>query len=394
MPDPYRVGIVGYGVAGATSAYLLAKAGHEVTIFERSPKVGPVGAGVLLQPSGQLVLSRLGLLDEVIARAEPIEELHALTDRGRTLIRLPYAEVEPGMRAYGVHRGDLFEALHRAVGRGSTVERLGCEITTYRETPNAVFVIDSNGQEFGPFDFVLAADGSRSNLRIASGLSRWSHEYAHGAMWAIGRSSAVSGKLHQVVRGTKSLLGLLPMGDGRCSLFWSLRRDAKDAVREAGFDTWRREVVTLCPLAEELLSGLRGWDDVAYTRYQHVWMKRWHTNRVLFLGDAAHAMSPHLGQGINLALIDAFSFATELAGADTFEQAIGRHTSGRRAHIRFYGSLTLALTPFFQSNGWVKGVGRDVALPILTHLPIIRGQMILAMSGLKRGFFRGRMRLP
>ncbi len=98
MPRPYRVGIVGYGVAGATSAYLLAKAGHVVTLFERSPKVGPVGAGVLLQPSGQLILSRISLLDEVIARAEPIEELHALTDRGRTLIRLPYAEAETGMR--------------------------------------------------------------------------------------------------------------------------------------------------------------------------------------------------------------------------------------------------------------------------------------------------------
>src|SRR5712691_10882773 len=63
MSGPYRVGIIGLGVAGATAAHLLAKAGHVVTLFERAQRVGPVGAGVLLQPSGQLVLKDLGLLE-------------------------------------------------------------------------------------------------------------------------------------------------------------------------------------------------------------------------------------------------------------------------------------------------------------------------------------------
>ena len=118
-------------------------------------------------------------------------------------------------------------------------------------------------------------------------------------------------------------------------------------------------------------------------------MKRWHTDRVLFLGDAAHAMSPHLGQGINLALLDACTFAAcsnrRAISASRF-RTIRRL---RRAHVRFYGSLTLALTPFFQSNGMIKGIGRDVALPIMTHLPWVRGQMILSMSGLKGGLREG-----
>src|SRR5437762_2768415 len=99
----YRVGVVGFGVAGAATAYLLAKSGHAVTLIERAPAVRPIGAGILLQPSGQLVLRNLGLLDQVISRAEPIMELHAVLHSGRTLLRMPYAEVEPGCRAYGVH---------------------------------------------------------------------------------------------------------------------------------------------------------------------------------------------------------------------------------------------------------------------------------------------------
>src|SRR5260370_19836818 len=100
MPKPYRVGVVGCGVGGATVSYLLARAGNVVDLFERAPHVGPVGAGILLQPSGQLVLRRLGLLGKVISPAEPVDELHALTHHGDKLIRPPWDAIEPRCRAY------------------------------------------------------------------------------------------------------------------------------------------------------------------------------------------------------------------------------------------------------------------------------------------------------
>ena len=84
MPRRYRVAVVGAGVGGTTTAYLLASAGHSIDLFERAPRLAAVGAGVLLQPSGQLVLDRLGLLEEVLRQGEPIDELHALTHRGHT----------------------------------------------------------------------------------------------------------------------------------------------------------------------------------------------------------------------------------------------------------------------------------------------------------------------
>ncbi|MBI3760403.1 MAG: FAD-dependent monooxygenase, partial [Chloroflexi bacterium] len=82
----YAVGIVGFGIAGGALAVLLARAGHGVTVIEQAPQVGPVGAGILLQPSGQLVMQRLGLLDAIVAKSEPIHSLHAFTARGGTLL--------------------------------------------------------------------------------------------------------------------------------------------------------------------------------------------------------------------------------------------------------------------------------------------------------------------
>ena len=364
MSRPYRVAVVGFGVAGGTIAHLLGQAGHAVDLYERAPRVTAVGAGVLVQPSGQLVLRRLGLLDEVVAHAEPVEELDVHFDRGGTLIRLPFAAIAPGCRAYGVHRGNLFTVLHKAVVASSVRIHLDREVHSFRRAKAAdVLLTDIHGGEHGPFDFVVAAEGSRSMLRGCGRLTTRVLEYGHGACWTIGRSNAVRGKLLQVVRGTTHLLGLLPMGDGRCSLFYGLPCARHDETWKRGFAAWRDEVLGLCPLAEELLNGVRGFEDVSFTTYRHVWMKRWHCAEAVFIGDAAHAMSPHLGQGVNLALLDAWHLAEAVAATRSPREAFVRYTERRRAHFALYATVTFLMAPFFQSDGVVArpGPGRGAA---------------------------------
>ncbi len=394
MAPRYRVGIVGLGVGGATLSQLLAAEGHTVEVFERAPQVGPIGAGILLQPSGQMVLARMGLLDKVAALGEPIDALHAVTHRGKTLIHLPYSELGPDFHAYGLHRGDLFSVLHEEVLAHGVRVHLDREIKSTHLDNGKVWLEDIHKERHGPFDFVVAADGSRSTLRGACKLKKWIHAYTYGAIWGIGRSPTIRRKLYQMVRGTKVLMGLLPMGNERCSLFWSLHHDEKDALWNGGFAAWKDEVTRTCPEAGELLAPFADEKHIFYTAYQHVWMKAWHDGHVLYLGDAAHAMSPHLGQGINLALLDAYLFARTLAGAADFQQAFRRHVRLRLRHLRFYATVTFLLTPFFQSRGFIKGWGRDLFLPLMTKIPWVRRQMIMTMAGLKSDFLGGAMHLP
>jgi 2-polyprenyl-6-methoxyphenol hydroxylase-like FAD-dependent oxidoreductase len=385
--------VVGFGVGGATTSYLLARAGHRVDLFERAPIVGPVGSGILLQPSGQMVLARLGLLDEAIVTGEPIDELHALQHTGGDLIRLPWSEIEPGCRAYGMHRGDLFDVLHRAVRREPIAVHLAHEIHSCHRTSEGVFLRDTLDRVHGPFDFVVAADGARSQLRGGCRLRKWVLPYDFGAVWISGRSDVVRGKLHQVVRSTRNLLGLLPMGGGRLCFYWSLRQTHQAEVWKRGFAAWRDDVLSVCPLAQELLDQSGGFDGVTFTTYQHVWMPRWHDDRVLFLGDAAHAMSPHLGQGINLALLDAYALAEALARCPTPLAAFQEYTRRRRDHLRYYSFITFVLTPFFQSSERILGWGRDIALPLMTRIRWLRRQMVMTMGGIKSSFLGGPLRL-
>jgi 2-polyprenyl-6-methoxyphenol hydroxylase-like FAD-dependent oxidoreductase len=368
---------------------LLARQGHDVFLFDQMAGLKPVGAGVLLQPSGQMVLAAMGLLDAVVAHAEPIERLIGFNRRGGILDDLPYGEPYSECRAYGLHRADLFNVFEQALSTSGVHVQFSSPVEGTRLQDDTVVLLGPEARELGAFDFVLACDGLKSKLRVQSRIPTWDFHYRNGALWALGRCEKIRRKLHQNTVGARILCGLLPMGEGRCSLFWSMHEKNVVQWRNTPFGDWKKEVLAVCPESEELLAGLATHDDVRFTTYRHVVMSSWHQDRTLFLGDAAHAISPHTGQGINLALMDAWVFAQTLAETGAFTAACERYTRRRADQVRFYAFLTLTLAPFFQSNSAILGWGRDIALPILQRIPFIRRQMILSMSGLKAGFFSG-----
>jgi 2-polyprenyl-6-methoxyphenol hydroxylase-like FAD-dependent oxidoreductase len=375
---PSRIAVVGFGVAGATAAALLAEQGHEVTVFEQAPALEPVGAGVLLQPSGQAVLERLGILREVARGSERIDRIFARTHRGRVVLDLAYADGGSGLHGLGVARSSLHDALTALAVRARIDVRVATEVVSH----DGGRLVDASGGRHGPFDLVVGADGSASRLRAQSGLVRWSHEYAYGALWTVGRSFQVRGELRQVVRGTRDLLGLLPLGEGRCNFFFSQRHDRFAKVVARGYPRWRDRVLALCPESEEVLTHVQGFDGLALTGYRHVVLRRPYDARLVLIGDAGHAMSPHLGQGVNLALIDAWTLAACVARAQDVERALAAYGRARRTHLRFYAGVTMLLSPFFQSDGRLLGVARDTGLPLLQRTRPLRRLMARTMAGL------------
>jgi 2-polyprenyl-6-methoxyphenol hydroxylase-like FAD-dependent oxidoreductase len=333
---------------------------------------------VLLQPSGQVVLERLGVLDAVARSSEQIDRVVARTAAGRVILDLRYADGGTGLRGLGVGRSTLHHALSALAARAGVDVRLAAEILSH----DGGTLTDAAGARHGPFELVVGADGSASALRARSDLVRRSHEYAYGALWTVGRTSQVRGELHQVVRGTRDLIGLLPLGAGSCNFFFSQRHDRFAGVVGGGFAAWRDRVLALCPEAEEVLAHVEDFDGLALTGYRHVVLRRHYDRGLVLIGDAGHAMSPHLGQGVNLALIDAWTLARCVGREQGCERALAAYATARRAHLRFYAATTMALSPFFQADGRLLGLARDTGLPLLQRARPLRRLMARTMAGL------------
>ncbi|HEY0254672.1 MAG TPA: NAD(P)/FAD-dependent oxidoreductase [Kofleriaceae bacterium] len=370
-----RIAVIGCGTAGSAAALFLARAGHEVTVFERVAEPKPVGAGIIVQPTGQAVLSQLGLLGHVANRAAKLDRLWLRAPSGRTLVDLHYARIDPSMHGLGTHRGVLFDALFQAVKR-EVLLRVGSEIIEIRGNQ----IVDHGMRLHGPFDRILVSDGSLSRLR-ADHVARDS-TYPWGALWFVApdREHVFTRELYQVASHARQLYGVLPTGQGPdgvpcASLFWSIAAADLPAWRARGLDAWKADVRALDPRIDLVLDQIHSLDQLTFARYRDVTMPRWDVGHVAFIGDAAHAASPQLGQGANLALVDALVAAEEI-------HDLSRYTRRRRRHLAYYQFMTRALTPFFQSHSRVLATLRDLTFPIANRIAPFRSLMIRTMAGL------------
>lgn len=399
------VGVVGTGTVGSAAALFLARQGHRVTVYERVPEPSTLGAGIMLQPTGMAVLRALGLEQQVVPKGDVIDKLTVQTAAGRRVMELEYAHLQPGLYGVGLHRGVLFDVLYRAacsehgvtVCTGVDVE----DLHVHRDGTHSV-VERGTRARLGRHDLVIVANGARSSLRDDTAFVKTVERYPWGALWAIvpDEANRFTGRLFQVVRGTHRLIGLLPTGHGpgggprMVSFFFSLPGAGLDAFRRGDFEVWKQGVLADVPDAAPVLAQLPSSDALLFSEYHDVVMWPWNTERVVYLGDAAHAMSPQLGQGCNLALLDAWFLSEAMRTGESVTDALFTYSRTRRWHLGWYQFITRALTPFFQSDfPWLQPM-RDYVFPLSTRVPWVRKQMVAAMAGVSRGPWMDLLPLP
>lgn len=393
---PLRIAIAGAGTAGLAAAAFLTHDGHEVRLFERFDEPRPLGAGLMLQPTGLACLACLGLDRAAIDAGAVVLGIDGRTVRGAHIFDVGYRELGPSLFGIGIHRGALFGLLYDEVRRLAVPITASAEMRASRCAPGGRLLLDAQGNEHGPFDLVVDGTGQRSPLRAGAVEVSIDRPYPYGALWGI--TEMPDGWPHpdllvQVYDGCHLMAGILPVGrrpgDPRrlAALFWSLRVRDHTAWREAGIERWRSQVLAAWPQVQRFVDQIRSADDLTFASYADITLRERHAERIVFIGDAGRVTSPQLGQGANLALIDAAVLADCLREQASLAAALAAYAEQRRAHTRFYSFASRWLTPFFQSDSRVAALVRDLTFPIAGKVPYVRREMVRTLCGMKTGLF-------
>jgi salicylate hydroxylase len=385
-----NIAVCGCGPAGLAAALLLHRAGHRVRVFERFDTPRPVGSGLLLQPTGLGVLAELGMVERLTSLGSPIDRIFGrVSSSNRVVLDVRYSALGDGWRALAIHRAALFGTLHDAVTAAAIEIVHSAELAHVEITRKDASVITADGRRHGGFDLIVDALGANSPLAV--GIARRT-ALPYGALWVnvpcTERWPGLPNALEQRYRRAAMMAGVLPVGSRAageprlCAFFWSVRRDQVAAWRAQGLDAWKRSVGELWPDALRLLEPVTDLSQVTFAQYDHFTAHTPVSERLVHIGDAARATSPQLGQGANMALLDALALARALEKHESLPGALHAYVRMRYWHIRTFQWASAMFTPFYQSDGPLLALVRDWLAAPISNLPIGRQVLVRLVSGM------------
>ncbi|NUU31857.1 NAD(P)/FAD-dependent oxidoreductase [Arthrobacter sp. C9C5] len=327
-----KIAVVGAGYGGAAAAKALSLLGADVKVYEQAPQMGEVGAGIGLRPATMARFRQWGIFDAVAKVSSASDYFEILTATGEPIMKDTWPEFGDEKQTYLIHRRDFIEALLGVLPEGMV--QLGHRLETIEDKGGRSVLTFANGESVEA-DLVVGADGIKSAVReqlfsdkgpVFSGEHAYrvviSADDAHGLV--------VDDNLRMYIgKGTKAYL--LPLRHRNQMSF--------DITALNPDGTWAPAITK-----EELLKTVEGFDEriVAIARgldmdtvniravYDIDPVDTWHTDSVVLMGDAAHSMLHHQGQGANSAIEDAGALADALAEAGSVKEALALFQATRK----------------------------------------------------------------
>ena len=309
--------VVGGGPAGMMLGFLLARAGVSVVVLEKHSDFLRDFRGDTVHPSTLEIIYELGLLDEFLKLPHrKIEKLSgqigseslALADFGHLPVHCKYVAMMP--------QWDFLSFLAKQGARYKTFDlRTRADVTDLIEEGGRIVGLRANapdGELTVRADLVVGADGRHSTTRGKAGLVSEDYGVPMDVLWfrITRRESDATDAFGHVEPG--KILVMFDRGDyWQCA--YVISKGGIEAAKARGFDAFRNSVVEMSPFLSDRIGELRSWDDVKLLSVTVDRLKKWWRPGFLCIGDAAHAMSPIGGVGINLAVQDAVAAANQLA---------------------------------------------------------------------------------
>jgi 2-polyprenyl-6-methoxyphenol hydroxylase-like FAD-dependent oxidoreductase len=368
--------IAGGGVGGLAAALALHRAGIDVKVFERAPAFAEVGAGMSLWPNATRVLQSLGVLEAVMARGEPVTQFNLQRPDGKMISSISMTGFPTP--ALCIHRADLHRALRHSLPAGC-LESNQC-LQAFAQGPDGITARFADGLE-ARADGLIGADGINSVIR----------SQIHGAGEPIYRGyciwRGIAPEIPGAVRGHISetwgsgrRFGIMPMGQGR--VCWYATRNGPPSQLDAPagrksevqalFQDWHDPIPAL-------VEATHPGDIIKNDARDRKPLRQWGDRRVTLLGDAAHLITPNVGQGACMAIEDAACLAKCLLGSADVASAFRSYEAMRGPRTAYIARQARRIGAIGQwENPWVVKGRNLITRLVLSRSPDMQLNAIYA----------------
>jgi 2-polyprenyl-6-methoxyphenol hydroxylase-like FAD-dependent oxidoreductase len=325
-----KILIIGGGIGGLTAAIALRKRGFDVDLLEKNPALTVYGVGIIQQANVIRAFRQLDILDDYVSAGFGFDCVSVFTGSGELVAKLPTPRLVEGYAAnLGISRRSLHEVLtHTAARLGAHLD-FGFTITNLEDTGSKV-IAHFQGRTSKSYDLVVTADGINSTTRAALFPEAPGPEFTGQSVWRynLPRPAEVDGIW--AYSGAISV-GLVPLSQSEMYMFVTTPEPDDGRPPTNGLARSMSErLIGACPAIQAFASQISDDEGVVYRPLEWVFLRgSWHKGRVVLLGDAVHATTPHLGQGAGMAIEDALVLADELADASSVEEAFTAYRTRR-----------------------------------------------------------------
>lgn len=340
-----KITIIGGGIAGLTTALALKKLGFECEIFERAKQLNEVGAGIWMQPNALKVLDWLGL-GELVRESGTLLDQVDITNSQLIPFKKTKQEVvqdEKGNKIVAIHRATLQKILYEAIPKG--IVNLGYEFKSLEQNENQV-KISFGGREIMS-DLLIGADGINSKVRDNI-FSNSSKRFSGQTCWRGISDIRLPDEFQNAgieSWGKKIRFGFSQVTENQ--VYWFAVKNAS----QNGTDN-------ILTIKAELKNYFSDFNSLVLNIIEHTnaekiirndisdlkRLDKWHKDKVVLVGDAAHATTPNMGQGAGQGMEDAYYLANILAKHNQIEQALSLFESNRREKV-----------DYVVNNSWIFG---------------------------------------
>lgn len=369
-----RVLIVGGGIGGLCAAIALRRQEIEVDLVELKAQWTVYGVGIIQQSNVVREMAKLGVLDGYLDAAYAFEDVTINTTAGEQLARIPGQRLAgPEYPAnVGISRLALHQVLSdTTMALGASI-RLGLSVEALEQVGEGVDVLFTDGSR-GHYDLVVGADGLYSQMRGLLFGEQYLPRFTGQSVWRYNFPRAAEIDHLATFQGPAGNAGLVPLGHDQMYLFMTSHEPANPRMEAATLATQMRQRLSgfTGPIGE-LREQITDSDQVVYKPLEVVFVSEpWYRGRVVLIGDAVHATTPHLGQGAGMAIEDAVVLGEELVAGGSVEQQLERFMARRYERCKFIsessvlaGDKEMAHDRCFDRIGLVRRMLEVTAEPI------------------------------